>query len=58
MRLECWLGKWLGEDVGNHLVSLEEVNLNLSSLDDLSYPVHLDVNVLHAAMMLWVSKDP
>ena len=49
--------KRFGEDVGNHLTSRKEVGLNLTALDGVANPVPLDINVLHATMVLRVLED-
>ena len=47
---KLWEG--LGENVGSHFLGREEVDLNVAVSNLLSDPLHLDVNVLHLAMML------
>lgn len=55
MTLNVICRKWLGEDISNHVLGLEEVDLNLLALNSLSNPMHFDVNVLHPAVMLRIS---
>ena len=50
-------GERFGEDVGDHFTSGEEVTFDLTTFDDFTNPVPLDVDVLHATMVFRISED-
>lgn len=50
-------GERLGEDIGDHVSSGEEVSFDLTALDDFTNPVPLDVDVLHTAMVFRIPED-
>ena len=50
-------GERFGEDVSNHFTSGEEVAFDLTTFDDFTNPVPLDVDVLHLAMVFRISED-
>ena len=52
---ELWKG--LGENVGSHLFGRKEVDLDVAVSNLLPDPLHLDIDVLHLAMMLRVFEN-
>ena len=57
MLFDCDMRERFSEDVGNHLTSRKEVDLDLTVLDGVMNPVPFDVDVLHATMVLGVFED-
>ena len=52
---KLWEG--LGENVGSHFLGREEVDFDIAVLNLLPDPLHLDVDVLHLAVMLRVFEN-
>ena len=49
--------KWFGENVGDHVLGVKEVDLDVSSFDCVADPMPLYVDVFHPSMMLRIVDD-
>ena len=57
MTLDIGPVEWLGEDISSHLPCGTEVDFYLLLPDFLTDPVHLDIDVLHLAVVLRIAED-